>query len=120
MKQKLFLGIGVGISILLTGCTTVMNGPNQQIYVNSNKPNIKFKLDKVTYTTPAVITLERKNKDRVIQVNDKKCKQTIHLKRKIDPKFTLNILNGALFGSTTDYITQDMWEYQDNINIKCK
>jgi len=40
--------------------------------------------------------------------------------KSVDPKFFVNILSGGSFGSTTDYSTEKMWKYNENVVISCK
>jgi len=38
----------------------------------------------------------------------------------VDPKFFVNVLSGGPFGSSTDYGTEKMWKYAENVTIACK
>ena len=49
------------------------------------------------------------------------CNKDILLKKEINPTFYVNILSGGAFGSTTDYSTDSMWQYDStNLNVDCK
>jgi len=120
MKKSILIGIGLGVTVMFSGCATILSGTSEKISVNSNPSNIKFKLDQAEYTTPAVITVKRENEDKIIKVDNPQCKKTIVLNKKINPTFFVNLLSGGPFGSTTDYVSGAMWKYDDNVNINCK
>ncbi len=121
LRKIILMGLsGVIVSSMFTGCATILSGTTEKISVNSNPSGIKFKLDNAEYTAPAIITVKRENKDKIIKVDNPKCKKTILLNKKINPVFFVNLLSGGVFGSTTDYLTGAMWKYDDNVNINCK
>ena len=120
MKKSLLVSVSLGTMFMFSGCATILSGKSQKIAVNSNPSNVKFKLDNKEYTTPSIITLKRENKDKIITVDNPKCKKTILLNKKVNPTFFVNILSGGAFGSTTDYTTGAMWKYDSNVNINCK
>jgi uncharacterized protein YceK len=120
MKKKLLLV--TLILPLFTGCATIMTGSTQKINVSSaGIPHVTFKIDDTTYTTPTTVTVKRENEDKVIVVEDEACVQKrIVLNKKLNPMFLGNLLSGGMFGSTTDYFTGAMWQYDDNVVIQCK
>ena len=120
MKKTLLLGITVGVMVIFSGCATILDGKTQKISIDSNPAqHVKFELDGKTYTTPSIITLKRENKDKIINIEDEKCKKQVLLNKKVNPTFFVNILSGGAFGSTTDYATKSMWKYDDKVNIDC-
>lgn len=120
MFTKLSL-VALGV-VSLSSCATILSGKTQQINVTSSgKSGVEFKLDGKTEKTPATVTVERENKDKVVEVLDKECSQKqLVLQKKINPVFFANILLGGVIGSTTDYATNSMWEYDNNVQIQCK
>ncbi len=121
MKRKLCLCI-IGLIPLVSGCATIMSGETQKINVTSSgKPNVKFEVDGQTAETPAVISVKREKKDKVIIVKDETCNQKkVVLPKKLNNMFLGNLLSGGVWGSTTDYITGAMWEYDSSVNIYCE
>ena len=120
MKETLLLGITVGAIVMFSGCATILSGKTQKISINSNPSGIKVQVDDQTLTTPAAFVVKRENKDKIIKVNEGQCKKIITLNKKVNPVFFVNILSGGVFGSTTDYSTDAMWKYDDNVNIDCR
>ena len=120
MKKSLLLTTSLGMAVMFSGCATILDGKTQKISVNSNPSGIGFNLDGKNYSTPAIISVKRENKDKLLKIENKKCQRTILLNKKVNPTFFVNILSGGAFGSTTDYATGAMWKYDDNVNINCK
>ena len=123
MKNKILKTAILGfVGLSLASCATILSGKTQKINVSSvGEKNVKFEIDGQTYKTPAIITVERENKDKIIKVLDDKCSQKqILLNKKINPVFFVNILSGGVLGSTIDYVTNAMWEYDSNVQIDCR
>ena len=121
MKKTLLLGVTAGAMVMFSGCATILDGDTQKISVNSNPAqHVKFELDGKQYTTPSIILLKREKKDKIINIEDNKCKKQVLLNKKINPTFFVNILSGGALGSTTDASTGAMWKYDDNVNIDCR
>lgn len=68
--------------------------------------------------TPSIVTVKRSKKDLIVR--SKNCNDQKLLASKVNPVFFVNILSGGAFGSTTDYATDAMWKYDDNINLNCQ
>lgn len=105
----------------LTSCATILNEDTQRINVTtSNNVKTDIIVNGQTYQAPSILTLDRSEKDLVIKAQNPNCNQDYLLKSKVDNKFWLNILSGGTFGSTTDYSTEEMWTYQDEVELKCR
>jgi len=61
-----------------------------------------------------------KRSDKSLIVKSKNCDDQRLLVPKINPVFFVNILSGGVFGSTTDYATDSMWKYDENVHLDCK
>ena len=48
------------------------------------------------------------------------CKSETVAEKTVDPIFFINVVSGGPFGSTTDYSTEKMWKYADNVTLNCK
>ena len=123
MQNRILKTVALGlVGLSLASCATILSGKTQKINVSSvGQKSVEFKLEGRTYKTPAIVTVERENKDKIIEVLDDKCAQKqILLNKKINPVFFVNILSGGALGSTTDYATGAMWEYDSNVQIDCR
>jgi uncharacterized protein YceK len=121
-KKFLIVPVAFLAATLFSGCATILSGKTQKINVTSTgKTGVEFEIDNQTFKTPAIVTVERENKDKIIKVLDEECSQKqILLNKKINPVFFVNILSGGALGSTTDYLSGAMWQYDDNVQIQCK
>ena len=119
MKKNILLaGSILAASFLFTGCATILSGDNQSINLQSKKEQT-VTINNQQYTSPGVVSLERTDKDAVLKVKD--CNKQVLLKKEINPVFFVNILSGGVFGSTTDYSSDSMWQYdQTNVNVDCE
>jgi len=110
----------MGFTFLISGCATILDGKTQTIKLNSSK-EYKVSIDGQNYTSPTTITMKRGEGDKVLRV--KECNKNIPIKEGVSPTFFANIISsgGAPLGSTTDAVTNSMWEYdKENIQIECK
>lgn len=116
-KKMLLLSSIIAGSVLFTGCATILDGKTQTINLQSKKDLI-VNIDGREFTSPSIIELDRSDKDKVLKI--KECNKQILLKKEVNPTFFVNILSGGAFGSTTDYSSNAMWQYdQDNLNVDC-
>ena len=108
-------------TLAATGCATIINDKTQKVNINtSTGAKVKGTVDGMTFEAPGIVNLTRSKQDKVLMVEDSNCaKQTIAPK-KLDPIFFINFLSGGAFGSTTDYASEKMWKYDDNLTISCK
>jgi hypothetical protein len=119
MKYSLLLASALVFA--LTGCASILNEPTQQVNVSSSTgSNIKGTVDGQPFTAPGIVALKRENKDKVFITETADCASQTAVEKTVDPKFFINILSGGAFGSTTDYSTEKMWKYSDNVVISCK
>jgi hypothetical protein len=101
---------------MIAGCATILNGPNQKVNVTTPKGQQETAIvDGKSYTVPSVIEVRRQNKD-ILVANAKCPDQQALLTKSVSGTFFVNILSGGVFGSTTDYASGDMWQY-DNKNV---
>lgn len=106
---------------LLSGCATILNDKTQPINVtSSNGATFEGNIDGVAFKGPGIVNVVREKKDRVVSVTTPGCTPQTALPKSVDSKFFVNILSGGTFGSTTDYTTEEMWRYADNVVITCK
>lgn len=113
--------ISAAVVLLASGCASILNEPTQKINVStSNGQTVKGTIDGVPFTAPGIVDVKRENKSKVLVANAPECVKETAMEKSVDNKFFINILSGGLFGSSTDYGTEKMWKYDDNIVISCK
>ena len=117
-KKSLVYSSLVSVSLLFTGCATILDGNTQSVMLSSKKKQI-VKINGVEYNSPGVVNLERSDKDAIITVAE--CNKQVLLKKEINPTFFVNILSGGALGSTTDFASKSMWKYdQSNVTVDCE
>ena len=111
------VAFAVGITLLTSGCATLLGGKTQSINISADKKT-EIEIDGRKYSTPAKIMVERSSEDKVVTVAG--CDKNVTIKSGVRPLFFGNIIFGGVLGSTTDATNDAMWEYDDNITVECK
>ena len=107
-------------ALLASGCSTILNDETQRINVSSsNNQPIEGTINGQPFSGPAVIELKRAREDAIIFVQTEGCREQTLASSSVDPKFFINILSGGSLGSTTDYASGHMWQYESNVVINC-
>jgi hypothetical protein len=106
-------GYLIGLALICGGCATLIGGTSQTVSVNSNVDGAQVSLNDMPLgRTPLVTTLKR-GQTGVLKVEAPGYQPyQIALNKKISSLFWVNILSGGSFGSTTDYATGAMYEYE--------
>lgn len=111
----------VAVAIAASGCATILNEETQSVNVtSSNGQDFSFSVDGQTYDGPTIVSLQRAKGDKFIVTNTEGCNEQTLLPAKVDSKFWINILTGGVFGSTTDYSSEEMWAYDANVVVSCR
>ena len=119
--MKKLVSVAVVLSLGLTGCASILNENTQKVNVSSSTgKDIKGSVDGVSFAAPGVVSVTRTNKDKVFITDTEGCAKETVVEKTVDPKFFINILSGGAFGSTTDYASDKMWKYSENVVISCK
>ncbi len=109
------------VAVGLTGCASILNDKTQRINVSaSNGAEIKGTVNGQPFAGPGVIEVLRENKDKVFSTETAGCSREFVAPKSVDTKFWINILTGGVLGSSTDYGTEKMWKYDDQVVIPCK
>lgn len=107
--------------LALSGCASILNDKTQAINVAaSNGKEIVGTIDGTSFKAPAIVNVNRENKNKLVLVTTDGCAKETSVEKSVDPKFFINILSGGAFGSTTDYSTEKMWRYSENVIVSCK
>jgi hypothetical protein len=108
------------IIFAVSGCASILNEDTQAVnIVSTNGKPIQGKVDGRPFKGPGIVQLQRKKADKIITVETAGCTEETVATKKVSSTFWVNILSGGAFGSTTDYSTEKMWEYDDTIVINC-
>ncbi len=115
------IGSVLFLSLSLTGCASILNDKAQAVNVSSSTgSDIKGTVNGMPFTAPGVVHLVRENTNKIFVTETEGCTKQTVAEKSVDPKFFINILSGGVFGSTTDYATDKMWKYSENVVISCK
>lgn len=108
------------VVMAIGGCATILNDETQQINVaSSTGEKFKFSIDGQTFEGPSIVAVKRTKADKFIVSESPSCVKQTLLPSKVDGKFFINILTGGVFGSTTDYSTEEMWSYDTSVVVSC-
>ena len=118
MRKKLLIALPLVSAIMFSGCATILSGTKQAVNVTSSPSGKMVTIAGRTVKTPSIITLERGKDDLILKSDN--CGSQKLVSKKINPVFFVNILSGGAFGSTTDYASGAMWQYDENINLECQ
>jgi hypothetical protein len=115
---KLFV-LGLTVAAL-GGCATILNEETQKINVaSSTGEKFAFTIDGQKFEGPSIISVTRTKADKIIVAESPNCVKETLLPAKVDTKFWINILTGGVFGSTTDYSSEEMWAYDTSVVVSC-
>jgi len=120
MKSSL-VSAAIVFATLISGCATILNDENASVTVtSSSNKNIEAVLAGKQFIVPATVQVPRDGSDYVVSTQAEGCEPLTAVSRKMDTAFLGNLITGGVGGSTTDYATGEMWEYQENVVIACK
>ncbi len=119
--MKKLLGLSaIATVVLMTGCASILNSKTQMVNITtSNGEKIVATADGQPFQVPGIVGLQRSQADKIITTSQSNCNPQTLAPRTIDPIFFINILSGGALGSTTDYATEKMWKYDNNLVITC-
>ena len=94
------------LTLLVSGCATILNTTTQEVEIKSNPPNAKITIDNKKFgVTPQIVNIERK-KDHTIKFELEGYQlYEIQVTTKLSGWIWLNILNGFIPGMAIDYLT---------------
>lgn len=119
--KKSVLGVAAVTLVMLSGCASILNDKTQPVNVTaSGNKEISASIDGQTFKTPAVVNVTRENKNKLVTTAAEGCAKETSMEKSVDSKFWINILTGGIWGSSTDYGTEKMWRYAENVVIQCK
>lgn len=111
------------LAVALGGCATILNEDYQMVNVSSSN-GLAFKgtVDGIPFQGPGAVPIKRAKGSRILAVETNGCTKQTALNSDLDYKFFINAIFIYSFPlwSTTDYATEKMWKYQDNVTVSCK
>ncbi len=127
MKKILGLSVVASVAsvasvVLMTGCASILNDKTQMVNITaSNGAKVSANADGKVFQTPAIVGLQRSKLDKIITTSDSSCNPQTLAPKKLDYIFLINVfVPFGASGSTTDFATDKMWKYEDNLVISCK
>jgi hypothetical protein len=105
------------LGLMVTGCATIISGTSQLMTVNANVDGAEVHLlteegDRLLGTTPLTTRVKRGYEGTLRVTAEGYRPYESALNKKINSVFWVNILSGGVFGSTTDYTSGAMYEYE--------
>lgn len=103
-------------ALLIAGCATIMEGKTQKVTFNSVPSGADVYLNgKHLGKTPLTVTLDKPKEDGQLKFSKKGYKDIeIVASKKMSSWLLGNIIFGGTFGTSTDYASGAIYEYQPN------
>lgn len=118
--MKKFIAVSAAV-LIMSGCSSIINEKTQQVNVQTpNGMKVSGTVNGQPFNAPGVVALVRENKNKVFVSDISGCKSETVAEKTVDPIFFINVISGGPFGSTTDYSTEKMWKYADNVTLNCQ
>lgn len=120
--KKLALYAALGSVVLMTGCASILNDKTQPVNVSSsNGKQITGSIDGIPFQAPGVVNFYRDKKAKIVTTDTPGCTKQTVAESNVDLKFFINVLIPfGTFGSTSDYASDKMWKYSDNVVVSCQ
>lgn len=101
------------VALVGSGCASIISGSKQQISVNSNINNAEVYLDgELLGKTPLTLKVKRGKEGPLVVKADGYEDYSFAINKSINSVFWVNILIGGTLGSSTDYSSGAMYEYE--------
>lgn len=112
--NRLFLAAVVACAAFFTGCASIVDGKLQTVNFSSNPDGATVVFNGLPVgKTPVTVPLQRVSGPVVLRFSKEGYKDSeIVVNAALNKWFWGNIISGGLYGSTTDYLTGAMHEYQ--------
>ncbi len=115
MLRNTVLALGLAAAVVSVGCSTVVNGQEQALQVNSNVAGAEVLINGVLVGKTPFSGLVKKSSTSSLTVRKDGFKErTVQLATEIEGWFWGNIILGGVIGSSTDYGTGAMHKYAPN------
>lgn len=109
------------LALIMTGCASIINEKTQQVNVQTpSNQKVTGTVNGQAFSAPGVVALVRENKNKVFVSDSANCKSETVAEKTVDPVFFINVISGGPFGSSTDFASEKMWKYSDNVVLNCR
>ena len=107
------------VCLMLTGCATILNDPEQPVAFDTDPPGAFVSVDGVRMgTTPCVIPVPRKGGDKIISFEMSGYKtEMMNMRNTLDAALAGNILLGGFVGLAIDGVSGRGGGYQKSLKI---
>ena len=107
------------VCLMLTGCATILNDPEQPVAFDTDPPGAFVSVDGVRMgTTPCVIPVPRKGGDKIISFEKSGYKtEMMNMRNTLDAALVGNILLGGFVGLAIDGVSGRGGGYQKSLRI---
>lgn len=107
------------LSLLLTGCATLLNDPEQPVAFDTDPPGAFVSVDGIRMgTTPCVIPVPRKGGDKIISFEKPGYKtEMMNMRNTLDAALAGNLLFGGFIGLAIDGVSGRGGGYQKSLRI---
>ncbi len=107
------------LSLVLTGCATILNDPEQPVAFDTEPPGAYVSIDGVRMgTTPCVVPVARKGGDKLVTFELAGYKtEIINMRNTLDAALAGNILIGGFVGLAIDGVSGRGGGYQKSLKI---
>ena len=113
--MKLLAPLLAVLVLAVAGCSTIINGKNQIVSINSNVRDANITVNGLALgKTPFTGEMIRGDKTIVTVSKEGYISKTVTLNTEFEPIFWGNIIVGGFFGSTTDAVTGSMYKFSPN------
>jgi len=102
---------GITLSVILSGCATVISGVDQDVTFNSVPGDATVIINSIPRgTTPLTVSLKRRGHYEVTLEKEGYYPTNFVMRRKVNPAIIGNILVGGVIGVGVDAATGAMWD----------
>lgn len=117
-----FMATVLACTAILSGCSTIVNGRNQNITIDSNVKGAEVLINQVVVgQTPFVGQAPRGNAPQITVRKEGYESRTVIADTDFEPIFWGNLIIGGFLGSTTDAASGSMYKYTPaSLNIDLK
>lgn len=120
MKSTKLL-LAAGVVTMMSGCASIVTDGTSTINLQTtNGQTTQVTIDGQEFTAPGVVSVLKNGENKLIIAKNEKCAPQTLVEKEIELAFWGNIITGGLLGSTTDFSTDKMWTYNDQVTIDCQ
>jgi hypothetical protein len=122
--QKVLIMFVIFLSFSFVGCATILSGTDRSINIMTSAGekvivSVQSGTGQINVQAPGILRTKASRSDIFIQVNDPCYESTQSIiTHRVNYAIFANLIFGGTFGTSTDYGTDAMWDYDHNISIQ--